>query len=312
MLKRYYFCFVFCLLLASYNCFATQHSESYVKTDYDTQLFVHQMGNGADVVILHGGPGLGFQYMYNSYKELANYYRVTFFDQRGSNNSSTILDAEHINIDKLVYDLEQLRKTKGIKKMHLLGHSFGGYIAAHYAKQYPENIKSIIFVASAPLSRLEWDKLQANFNSAMEEANIDVTALTTAEKFVQGDIATHNTYYKTLFAEYMCNRKYAINMDFGFFGNSATRAITMQGLFGQQIFAENNNFDDYATLANVTSPVLVIHGDCDIVPLTASEKLKKSFPNATLKQTTTGHFPDLEDHAGFIRIVTDFLATKQE
>ncbi|CAI9763767.1 unnamed protein product [Fraxinus pennsylvanica] len=47
---------------------------------------------------------------------------------------------------------EEWRKAKNLSNFILLGHSFGGYVAAKYALKYPEHIQHLILVGSAGFS----------------------------------------------------------------------------------------------------------------------------------------------------------------
>uniref|UniRef100_A0A453LCE4 1-acylglycerol-3-phosphate O-acyltransferase n=1 Tax=Aegilops tauschii subsp. strangulata TaxID=200361 RepID=A0A453LCE4_AEGTS len=47
---------------------------------------------------------------------------------------------------------EEWRKAKNLSNFILLGHSFGGYVAAKYALQHPEHVQHLILVGSAGFS----------------------------------------------------------------------------------------------------------------------------------------------------------------
>ncbi|MBA0808023.1 hypothetical protein Gohar_023789, partial [Gossypium harknessii] len=48
--------------------------------------------------------------------------------------------------------LEEWRKAKNLSNFILLGHSFGGYVAAKYALKHPEHVQHLILVGTAGLS----------------------------------------------------------------------------------------------------------------------------------------------------------------
>jgi pimeloyl-ACP methyl ester carboxylesterase len=65
--------------------------------------------------------------------------------------SDIVLPKEHITAQKVlklraqfVGALEKWRQNVGIKKMILLGHSFGGYLSASYALKHPEKVHHLI------------------------------------------------------------------------------------------------------------------------------------------------------------------------
>jgi pimeloyl-ACP methyl ester carboxylesterase len=45
-----------------------------------------------------------------------------------------------------------VRQKFGLKKFHLLGHSWGALLAAKYAMNYPQNLSSLILVNPAAFS----------------------------------------------------------------------------------------------------------------------------------------------------------------
>lgn len=66
-------------------------------------------------------------------------------DQRGVLRSEAIEPAEPFGLYDIINDYETLRKQLQIKQWSLIGHSFGGYIAAQYKFMFPDVISSIIF-----------------------------------------------------------------------------------------------------------------------------------------------------------------------
>jgi proline iminopeptidase len=53
----------------------------------------------------------------------------------------------------------------------------------------------------------------------------------------------------------------------------------------------------------------VIHGRDDFIPLESSERIHAGIANARLEVLDAGHFPFIEQHAEFIRLVREFLAS---
>lgn len=50
----------------------------------DAKLFYQRFGKGEPIIVVHGGLGLDAGYLLPQMLELAKYYEVIFYDQRGS------------------------------------------------------------------------------------------------------------------------------------------------------------------------------------------------------------------------------------
>jgi pimeloyl-ACP methyl ester carboxylesterase len=116
------------------------------------KLYVRVAGNpgsGNVMIALHGGPGQSHHYMLDLEKLAGRAFAVVTYDQRGV-GSSTAPPAEPANYDLANYveDLEAVRRAVGAEQVHLLGHSWGGVVAMHYATLYPENVHSLILAGS--------------------------------------------------------------------------------------------------------------------------------------------------------------------
>jgi pimeloyl-ACP methyl ester carboxylesterase len=103
------------------------------------------------LVMIHGyGASQGF--FFRNFDALAKHFRVIAIDQLGWGGSSrpdfTCKSTEETEA-WFIDSFEEWRKAKNLSNFVLLGHSFGGYVAAKYALKHPEHIKHLILVGSA-------------------------------------------------------------------------------------------------------------------------------------------------------------------
>jgi pimeloyl-ACP methyl ester carboxylesterase len=50
----------------------------------------------------------------------------------------------HINTANAVKDMDAIRKALGAKKINYFGYSYGTYLGAVYAKQYPDRVRRLV------------------------------------------------------------------------------------------------------------------------------------------------------------------------
>ena len=106
-------------------------------------------GPGTPLLALHGGPG-GTACRFEVLAPLARERPVIFYDQLGSGRSDHPTDTSLWRVDRFVAELSAVRQALGLTRVHLLGHSWGGALAAEYmAAAKPEGVVSVIF--SSPL-----------------------------------------------------------------------------------------------------------------------------------------------------------------
>jgi pimeloyl-ACP methyl ester carboxylesterase len=123
----------------------------------DVRLNYIRTGNGSDVVLLHGlASSLAFWYP-GTVLPLRQHHRVTAYDLRGHGYSSRPpAGYTHMN---MADDLAGVVDRLGLKKFHLVGHSFGGLISISYARRYPHRLRSLV-LADVPLNEIhaapEW------------------------------------------------------------------------------------------------------------------------------------------------------------
>jgi pimeloyl-ACP methyl ester carboxylesterase len=129
---------------------ATQAArDGYIPTSDSVRLITGSLAAGPDtVLVLHGGPGFTMDYLIPDLAPLIEHHTVIFYDQRGSGRSTAPLDSFHISLGKHLADLEAVRAHFGIARLTILGHSWGGKLAAIYAAARPDRIARLILEAA--------------------------------------------------------------------------------------------------------------------------------------------------------------------
>lgn len=128
----------------------------------------------APLVTLHGGPGATHDYLL-AMADLARYGRaVVFYDQIGNGRSTHFPErgAEFYTVDLFVRQLASLVDELGIgHRYHVLGQSWGGFLAQEHALTHPPGLRSVVLsntAASFPDFVKEADKLRAELPEEVE------------------------------------------------------------------------------------------------------------------------------------------------
>lgn len=120
------------------------------------------------LVVLHGGPGFSYEYT-ESLEDLAGpRLAVVRYEQRGVGESTSPALRTSYAFENQVADLEALRTTLGVPKIHILGHSWGAILAEAYALQYPDRVDSMVLVGASPPDRGAWEEANARMNARVE------------------------------------------------------------------------------------------------------------------------------------------------
>jgi pimeloyl-ACP methyl ester carboxylesterase len=105
-------------------------------------------GSTTPVLLLHGGPGLGSDYL-EPLETMAGQGRTIIrFDQLGCGRSDRPRDLELWNIEGVLKQIDSVRKALGLDRIHLLGHSWGGMVALEYFLTRPLFVESLCLCSS--------------------------------------------------------------------------------------------------------------------------------------------------------------------
>ena len=99
--------------------------------------------NGVPALIVHGGPGSKSSPSNRRFFD-PNFYRIIQFDQRGCGRSTPFGEIENNNTDKILSDIDLLRRHLGIDRWLVLGGSWGSTLALLYAQTHPDRVMGLV------------------------------------------------------------------------------------------------------------------------------------------------------------------------
>ena len=111
------------------------------------RLHYQQLGEGPDLVMVHGLTGNLAVWHLRIVPELTDRYRVLTYDLRGHGHSDA--PAQGYSPDDMAADLLGLLDALEIERPVLVGHSYGADIALYHALLHPERVREVIAIEAA-------------------------------------------------------------------------------------------------------------------------------------------------------------------
>lgn len=312
---------------------ATQPEESDVwLVEAGIELAHFSEGQGRNILVIHGGPGMPFTEPANGLSLLSDEYQFHYYAQRGCGESTRPIDRfdsstmyenmqtldRTLGIGAQIADIERIRQILGDEKLILVGHSWGGFLASLYAAEFPDNVEALILVSPANVLVMPQPEADSDLFAS-------VRAQLSAEKQAEFDIFMKDYFdFGSLFDKSEADL-IAMNEKFGEYYisiNETSVAETTpvdettpveQGQPGgwmvwAQYISMGQRHDYRPALADVGVPVLVIHGADDLQSEAASRMYATAFPNTEFVVIeNASHFSLGEQPEQFAQIVVDFL-----
>ena len=96
------------------------------------------------LLVLHGGPGVPHDYLQDLARLADEGRPVVFYDQIGCGRSDHPDDAALWTMATYVDEVAAVRDALGLDRVHLFGHSWGGWLALEYALGRPSGLASLV------------------------------------------------------------------------------------------------------------------------------------------------------------------------
>ena len=269
-----------------------------------TELYVKRIGSGEPIVVVHGGPMLEHGYLLPHLSSLADTYELIFYDQRLSGRSASHVDSASVRIATFVDDIEEIRRSLDLERIHLMGHSWGGLLAMHYAIEYQENLQSLVLLNSMSAASEIWQEEERLLAQRFTAADsVERQAIRETDAFANQEpdaiaqllrlsfrLQFHDTSMVNGLQLYVPEDYSDRSMQFGYM---------MVDLMG---------FDLHDDLTAVTVPTLILYGSDEPATELGGARLHDRMPNSEwVVIENAGHFPFIEQPAAFTDAVRRFL-----
>ena len=264
-------------------------ARTYIGRGADVQLSVSELGDGPPVVVLHGGPGAGHDYLRPSFSRLADEFHLYFYDQRGGGRSTVACPLD-IGWRDHVADLESLRREWGFERLTLLGYSWGGLLALLYVSKHPERVRALALVAPAT----GWGDYHRRFKEEFDRRSRSAEVMRMRAELDASGLAERDP------AAYR-QRRFVLSVAGYFKDPREARDVTpfvVQERARQATWAslKGHGPELRRRLGALRVPTLILHGRYDPIPMEWAEELAELMPEARLVVLEkSGHLPYLEE-----------------
>ena len=253
-------------------------------------LYYEAHGAGEPIVLLPGF-GTGLWSWFRQIPALARQFQVIAFDPRGISRSEASPQA--FTIQDLAADVAVLLRALQITQAHIVGASFGGFMAQEFALAYPQMTRRLVLCCTSfggvhhvppPLEILQ--------------AMASTKGLNTQERVAENLLLAFSPHYV---AENHALVQQVITLRAA---NFVPEAVYLQQLQAAMSFSAEDRVN------SIAAPTLIITGDADtIVPAQNSRNLAAKMPHAQFVTIAGGsHWFFVEQADEFNRIVSEFLS----
>ena len=265
----------------------------------------------APLLVLHGGPGAAHDYLL-SLTDLADTRPVVHYDQLGNGRSTHYPDrgAEFWTVDLFVRELHNLVDALGIAgRHHVLGQSWGGFLAEEYALTQPAGLHTLVLADTA-----------ASFPDFVTEAN-RLRALLPPE--VEATLRRHEEAGTTDDPEYeaacmVFYQRHLCRLDpwpdevveaFAWIERDPTVYHTMNGPSEFHVIGSIRDWQVKDRLHEIRVPTLIVSGRHDEATPALQQVLHDGIAGSEwVVFEDSSHTPHVEERERYMQVVGDWLA----
>lgn len=214
---------------------------------------------------------------------------LLFFDLRGHGKSFKKKDGSFYSLDLIADDIYEMALMLGIKKMFLVGHSFGALLAVDFATKYPEKMGGLILLAPDY-------RINKTFRGRVTRTVFAAVDLFSTPGFTER-YGVEVDYSRFRYNDDWDWRRIYIDVK-----NTSIHVY-------HHCLSRSTVFDPEEMVGRIKVPSLIIHGRKDSVfPFKDSVQMAKKIPNARLKiLDNANHILVLNNSGQIITEIDNFL-----
>lgn len=272
----------------------------------DGRVWYQSVGEGEPLLLLHGGPGATSTYLEALMALADEGFQVVRYDQLGSGQSDRPADTSLWTVDHFVQEVDVVRAALGFEKMHLLGQSWGSFLALEYALRFPQHLATVTLYSGAAATLQCHDGMQMLLHQLPEAT---VARMKAFEAVGDYDNPAYLADVQILLDRHLCRVQP--------WPDELTRAMNNMGtavyntMWGPNEFTLTGNlatWDRRDRLGEIDTPTLIVCGRYDEVIPACSETMHAGIRNSRLQIfENSSHLCHMEEPDAFFPLLTGFL-----
>ena len=280
--------------------------------EHETWYRVVGDGPKPPVVLLHGGPGATHDYLL-AMAGLAQDRPVVFYDQLGNGRSTHLPDkagdGEFWTPELFADELDNLLAALDLGPYHVLGQSWGGFLAQEHAFRQPAQLRSVVLAdtAGAYASFIrEANRLRALLPQDVQDV------LTRHEQAGTTDDPAYAEACEVFYARHVCRvvpNPPEVTEAFAWIERDPTVYHTMNGPSEFHCTGTAIGWSGLDRLPTVQVPVLLVSGAHDEATPALQEELLAALPDGAEWElfADSSHMPHVEEPEKFLQVVGGWL-----
>lgn len=260
------------------------------------------------LLCLHGGPGMAHDYLEPLEQIAGTGRRVIFYDQLGCGKSDHPHNPSMWTVELFVDEVGEVRKTLGLNEIHLLGQSWGGFLAQEYMLTKPSGVKSLALANSAASTR-QWiaeasrlraelpPETQQTLKKHEDEGTTDDPAY----------ISATDVYYR----RHLCRLDpwpACLNRTLEQLGRDPEVYNNMWGPTEFHCTGTLKDWDIENRIGEIETPTLILSGRHDESTPAINEVLHQGIRDSEwILFEKSSHTPHLEEMERYMEVLSDFL-----
>jgi proline iminopeptidase len=273
------------------------------------KVWTKRIGHGAiKVLILHGGPGVGHEYLeaLESFLPEAG-IEMYYYDQLGNSYSDQPDDPSLWTLERYVEEVEEVRIGLGLDQFVLYGHSWGGILAIEYALRFQQHLSGLVI-----------SNMAAGIKAYLKRTAALKQLLSPASRQLLDKIEQDNDYdnpdysrimMDELYPQMLCRIKPWPNSVNRSFQHMNTKIYEqMQGKSEFVVTGNLKDWDRWDSLHEIKVRTLTIGARYDEMDPEDMKKMAVLMPNARFAYCPNGsHFCMWDDQAAYFKQLLGFL-----
>ncbi|HEX5495003.1 MAG TPA: proline iminopeptidase-family hydrolase [Mycobacteriales bacterium] len=269
------------------------------------------------VVVLHGGPGATHDYLLSTADlagAAAGGRQVVLYDQLGNGRSTHRPDrgADFWTVELFVAELHNLIDALGLRAgHHVLGQSWGGFLAQEYALTHPAGLRSLVLADTAssfPDFVAEANRLRADLPAEVQDT------LLRHERAGSTDDPQYAAACQVFYRRHVCRLDpwpAEVIESFDWIDRDPTVYHTMNGPSEFHVIGSIRDWSSTDRLGRIDVPTLLVSGRYDEATPALQQTLRDGILDCrwTLFEESA-HMPHVEERDRYLRVVADWLRSR--